>query len=94
MAQNLVLNILAKDKTKQAFNGIRAGLTNLRSSIFSIQSALLGIGGGLVVKSFVNVGLLLNNLQLRLKQFLFKCVKEGQKAFQGLIDFASKYLFH
>ena len=36
MAQNLVLNILAKDKTKQAFNGIRAGLTNLRSSIFCV----------------------------------------------------------
>ena len=37
MAQNLVLNILAKDKTKQAFNGIRAGLTKLRDSIFSVQ---------------------------------------------------------
>jgi hypothetical protein len=36
MAQNLVLNILAKDKTKQALNGVRAGLTNLRRcSIFS-----------------------------------------------------------
>ena len=48
MAQNLVLNILAKDKTKMAFNGIRAGLSNLRNSIFSVQSALIGIGAGLV----------------------------------------------
>ena len=41
MAQNLVLNILAKDKTKQAFNGVRAGLTNLRSAVFSVQSAIV-----------------------------------------------------
>ena len=52
MAQNLVLNVLARDKTKQAFNSVRAGLTNLKVSIFnSVQSALVGIGGGLVVRS-------------------------------------------
>ena len=56
MAQNLVLNILAKDKTKMAFNGIRAGLSNLRNSIFSVQSALLTIGAGLVGRSFIKVG--------------------------------------
>ena len=57
MAQNLVLNILAKDKTKQAFNGVRAGLTNLRSAVFSVQSAILGIGGGLAIKSILNVAI-------------------------------------
>ena len=56
MAQNLVLNILAKDKTRTAFRGIQAGLSNLRESIFSVQSALIGIGGGLVVRSFLKVG--------------------------------------
>ena len=33
MAQNLVLNILAKDKTKVAFNGVKAGLTNLKNTL-------------------------------------------------------------
>jgi hypothetical protein len=37
MAQNLVLNILAKDKTKQAFNGVRAGLTNLKVQYFQFN---------------------------------------------------------
>jgi hypothetical protein len=92
MAQNLVLNILAKDKTKQAFNGVRAGLTNLRSSIFSIQTALLSIGGGLVVRSFINVGREVEELGIRFN-FLFGNVKEGQKAFKGLTDFASKVPF-
>ena len=92
MAQNLVLNILAKDKTKQAFNGVRAGLTNLRSAVFSVQSAIIGIGGGLAVKSILNVGSTVEQLRLRFA-FLFKGVKEGDKAFQGLIDFASKVPF-
>jgi hypothetical protein len=92
MAQNLVLNILARDKTRQAFNGIRAGLTNLKASIFSVQSALLGIGGGLVVRSFINVGREVEELGIRFN-FLFGNVEEGQKAFKGLIDFAGKVPF-
>ena len=92
MAQNLVLNILAKDKTKQAFNGVRSGLTNLKNAVFSVQSAIIGIGGGLAVKSIINVGSTVEQLRLRFA-FLFKGVKEGDKAFQGLIDFASKVPF-
>tara|TARA_R100000655_G_scaffold24208_4_gene48631 strand:+ start:2878 stop:4815 length:1938 start_codon:yes stop_codon:yes gene_type:complete len=92
MAQNLVLNILARDKTKQAFNGIRAGLTNLRSAVFSVQSALIGIGAGLVVRQFVKVGSEVENLGIRFN-FLFGNVKEGTKAFDNLINFASKVPF-
>jgi len=92
MAQNLVLNILAKDKTRQAFNGVRAGLTNLRSAVFSVQSAIIGIGGGLAIKSILNVGSTVEQLRLRFA-FLFKGVKEGDKAFQGLIDFAGRVPF-
>jgi hypothetical protein len=92
MAQNLVLNILARDKTKQALNGVRAGLNNLRSAVFSVQSAILGIGSGLAVKSILDVGANVEQLRLRFA-FLFKGVQEGDKAFKGLIDFASKVPF-
>ena len=92
MAKNLVLNILAKDKTRQAFAGVRAGLTNLRSTVFSLQSAIIGIGAGLAVKSILNVGSTVEQLRLRFA-FLFKGVKEGDKAFAGLIDFASRVPF-
>ena len=92
MTQNLVLNVLAKDKTKQAFNSVRAGLTNLKASIFSVQSALVGIGGGLVVRSLLQVGSQVENLGIRFN-FLFGNVKEGQKAFKGLTEFASKVPF-
>ena len=92
MAQNLVLNILAKDKTKAAFRGISAGLANLRASIFSVQSALIGIRGGLVVRSFINVGREVEELGIRFN-FLFGNVEEGKKAFSGLIDFAARVPF-
>ena len=92
MAQNLVLNILARDKTRAAFRGIKAGLTNLRASIFSVQSALIGIGGGLVVRSIIKVGRDVEELGLRFN-FLFGNVEQGKKAFKGLIDFAAKVPF-
>ena len=92
MAQNLVLNILAKDKTKQAFNGIRAGLGNLKGAIFSVQSALIGLGAGVVVRQFIRVGAEVENLGIRFA-FLLGNVKEGTKAFDNLVGFAAKVPF-
>ena len=53
MAQNLKINILANDKTKEAFNGIRGRLDKLKSAVFSVKGALVGIGAGVVIKQFV-----------------------------------------
>ena len=53
MAQNLKINILAQDKTKQAFNGIRGKLSGLTSAVFSLRGAFATIGAGFVIKSFV-----------------------------------------
>ncbi len=89
---NLKINILANDKTKAALSSVQAGLGRLRTSIFSIQSALLGIGGGLAVRSLVNVGSEVENLGVRFN-FLFGNVKEGTKAFNNLVGFAAKVPF-
>ena len=92
MAQNLKINILAKDKTKQAFNGIRGRLQKLKDSVISVKGAIVGVGAGLVVKSFVNVGKSVEDLQVRLKQ-LFGSTQEGAKAFQVMTNFASEVPF-
>jgi hypothetical protein len=92
MAQNLHINILAKDRTKAALGSVQRGLGNLRNSLFSIQSALVGIGGALVVRSFIRVGAEVENLKVRFA-FLFKGMEEGNKAFTTLIDFAAKVPF-
>ncbi len=92
MAQNLKINILAKDKTKQAFNGIRGRLQKLKDSVISVKGAIIGVGAGLVIKSFVNVGKNVEDLQVRLKQ-LFGSTQEGAKAFDEMAKFASKVPF-
>ena len=92
MAQNLILNILAKDKTKVALQGVRNGLNNLRTAVFSLQSAIVGIGGGLVIRSLSKVGSEVEDLGVRFN-FLFGNVQEGTKAFDNLISFAARVPF-
>ena len=92
MAQNLKINILAQDKTRQAFNGIRGKLAGLTSAVFSLRGAFATIGAGLVVKSFVSTGRSIEDLNVRLKQ-LFGSTTEGAKAFDVMSEFASKVPF-
>ena len=93
MARNkLRFDIDAKDRTKQAFGRIRRSLSGLKKSIFSVQGALIGLGAGMVGKSFIKTAMDIENLQLRFK-FLFKTTKEGNKAFGELTKFAAKVPF-
>jgi hypothetical protein len=71
MAQNLHINILAKDRTKQALGAVQAGLGRLKGAIFSVQSALLLVGGGLVIRSLIKAGASVESLKIRFA-FLFK----------------------
>ena len=89
---NLILNILAKDQTKAALTGVRNGLNNLRSAVFSLQSAIVGIGGGLAIRSLTKVGSEVEDLGVRFN-FLFGNVKQGTKAFDNLVDFAARVPF-
>ena len=92
MAQNLKINITAKDKTQQAFSGVRGKLKGLKDSIFSVQGALVGLGGGLAIRSIVGTGRSIEDLQVRLKQ-LFGSTQEGAKAFDVMANFAAKVPF-
>ena len=92
MAQNLKINITAQDRTKQAFKGIRGGLASLKNAVFSLRGAFVGLGAGLVIKSFVDTGKSVEDLQVRLKQ-LFGSTEEGAKAFEVMSNFASKVPF-
>tara|TARA_A100001015_G_scaffold165035_1_gene183477 strand:+ start:4163 stop:6025 length:1863 start_codon:yes stop_codon:yes gene_type:complete len=91
-AERLQIRIDAVDKTRRAFRNITGSLDRLRARVFSLQSAFATIGAGLAVRSFVNVGREVETLENRFK-FLFGSVKEGQKAFDALVTFASKVPF-
>ena len=86
------IDIIAKDKTRQAMKSASTGLNNLKKSVFNLQTALVGIGGTLVAKSFLDTARETERLQVRFK-FLFDDVREGEKAFRGLTEFASKVPF-
>jgi len=92
MTQKLNIDIVARDKSKQALNGVQKGLARLKQSVFNLQNAFIGLGAGLVIRNFVNTGKQLESLNVRLK-FLFGSANEGAKAFNNMAKFASKVPF-
>jgi len=90
--ERLRITLDAVDKTKRAFKGIESSLGRLRQRIFNLQTLFASLGAGFILKSFIDVGSEVENLRVRFN-FLFGDVAEGQKAFKGLVDFASKVPF-
>ena len=92
MAQQLKIDIVAKDKSKQALQGVRGGLDKVKGAVFNLQNAFIGLGAGLAIRSLVNTGKQIEGLQVRLK-FLFGTAQEGAKAFDEMAKFAAKVPF-
>ena len=88
MAQKLNIDIVAKDKTKQALNGVQRGLAKVKKSVFNLRNAFIGLGAGIVIKGFVDAGMQIENLEVQLNA-LFGSAKEGKKALKEVTDFAS-----
>ena len=92
MAQKLNIDIVARDKTKQALGNVQGALAKVKGAVFNLQNAFIGLGAGLVIRNLVNTGKELENLRVRLK-FLLKDTNEGAKAFDNMVKFASKVPF-
>jgi len=90
--QRLNIDIVARDKSKQALNSVQGALGKLKQSVFNLQNAFIGLGVGLVARNLVNTGKNLENLRTRLK-FLLKDTNEGAKAFENMTKFASQVPF-
>ena len=90
--KKLNIDILARDKSKQALSGVQKRLGNVKNAVFSLRGALVGLGAGAVIRGFVNVGKEVESLQVRFK-FLFGSVEEGSKAFDNLAKFAGTVPF-
>ena len=86
------IDIVAKDKTRQAMQSATHGVDGLKNSVFNLKNALIGLGAGVAIKSFVDVGKQIESLQVRLK-FLFGTAEEGAKAFDAMAKFASQVPF-
>ena len=86
------IDIIAKDKTRQAMQSATSNVDKMKNAVFNLRNALIGLGAGVAIKSFVDVGKQVESLQIRLK-FLFGSVDEGAKAFDVMAKFASKVPF-
>ena len=90
--QKLNIDIVAKDRSRQALGSLRGSLSKIKASVFNLRNAFIGLGAGLVIRSIVNTGKEIEGLQVRLK-FLFGTAQEGSKAFDEMAKFASKVPF-
>ena len=86
--QRLNIDIVAKDKSKQALNNVQTSLERVKKSVFNLRNAFIGLGAGLVIKGFVNAGIQIENLEVQLNA-LFGSAKEGKKALKEVTDFAA-----
>ncbi len=86
------IDIIAKDKTRQAMQSATKGINRVKDSVFNLRNALLGLGAGFVAKGFLDTAREVERLRVRFK-FLFADAKEGEKAFKGLIKFAGQVPF-
>ena len=93
MAQErLQIRLDAVDNTKKAFNSLQGNTQSAKNALFNLKNVLIGLGGGLALRSIINVGKQIEGLGVRFK-FLFGSLQEGNKAFTELTNFAAKVPF-
>ena len=86
------IDIVAKDKTRQAMQSATKSVDRLKNSFFNLRNALIGIGVGAGIKSLIDVGSQVESLQIRFET-LFGSAEEGAKAFDTMAKFAGKVPF-
>ena len=87
MAQQLNIDIVARDKSQQALNKVQSNLSKVKGAVFNLRNAFIGLGAGLVIKSIINTGIQIENLGVQFKA-LFGSAQAGQKALDQVKKFA------
>lgn len=97
MSNKLIVEIMTKnlkklDDLEKQLGRVKGSTLNLGSAAKLAAGAFAALGAGKAIKSFVNVGRSVENLETRFK-FLFGSATEGAAAFQTLTEFASTVPF-
>jgi len=87
MAQRLNIDIVARDKSKQALNSVQGALSKVKASVFNLRNAFIGLGAGLVIRGIVNAGMQIEELGVQLEA-LFGSAKKGRQALDAVTKFA------
>ena len=89
----------ANQSVKKSSSGMSKSLGNLSNSLQKLSTRSVKVGAvlgtvlaGVAIKGFIDVGIQVENLQVRLKA-LFGSAEEGTKAFKNMVEFAGKVPF-
>ena len=85
--QRLNIDIVAKDKSAQAFNKMQGSLAKVKGAVFNLRNAFIGLGAGLVLRGIVNAGMQIEELGVQLEA-LFGSAKKGKAALDTVTKFA------
>jgi hypothetical protein len=86
------IDIIAKDKSKQALKNVQGNLDKVKSSAGKLKAALAAIGGALVVREVLRVTAEFEDLRDSLKS-VTGSAEGGAKAFDFISDFATRTQF-
>ena len=64
---DLKINILAQDKSKQAFDKLQKNVNQSKTSLFNLKNALIALASSVVVRQLFSLTNEFQNLQNRLK---------------------------
>jgi tape measure domain-containing protein len=67
MARQIQIDILANDRTKQAFNSVKKNTDSTKQSLLSFKNILVTVASSVVIKQFLDLSNAYQNLQNRLK---------------------------
>jgi tape measure domain-containing protein len=67
MAKQIQIDILANDRTKQAFNSVKRNTEGTKQSLLSLKNVLVAVAGSVVIKQFLDLSNTFQSLQNRLK---------------------------
>jgi len=85
--QRLNIDIVAKDKSAQAFNKVQGSLAKVKGAVFNLKNAFIGLGAGLVLRGIVNAGMQIEELGVQLEA-LFGSARKGKAALDTVTKFA------
>ena len=86
------IDIVARDKSKRALKGVQGNLDKIKSKAGLLKTALIGIGGALVLKKIISVSAEFEDLRDSLTS-VTGSIKNGKEAFNFIKDFATRTQF-
>ena len=92
MAQQLKIDIVAKDRSQQAFNKMQGSLAKVKASVFNLRNAFIGLGAGLVLRGIINAGMQIETLGVQLEALTGSAAK-GKLMLKQVLDYAKNTPF-